>query len=302
MQNDQHGSSFVNKPVSERLGLIGALAAVTSWGANSVILKFLTGQMSVTLLNASRILIASLVFMIIFAFLRRGKGLPKLEARDWFAIALAGFIGTSVYQLLFANGIKLANASLTALISSTNPIWVGILGAFLGLGFTRWQFIGVPVTMIGVAILSYSSIVGANVQILGVVLLIASNMCWSVYTVMSRGLMQKINPLEFTCLSFALGGLPFVVYSLPAWSEFGAVPSNALFWVVISALLAQVIGFMGWFMGTQALGAARVSIFLNITPLVGVALAATFLGERITLEKVLAGLIILFGVWVANKH
>jgi drug/metabolite transporter (DMT)-like permease len=286
---------------SERLGLAGALAAVTSWGANSVILKFLTGQMSVELLNASRILVASAFFLIIFVYLRRGKGFPKLKTQDWLAIAALGCVGTSLYQLLFANGIKLSNASITALISSTNPIWVGILGAFLGLGFTRWQFIGVPVTMLGVGLLSYSSIVGASVQPLGVVLLIASNMCWSVYTVLSRGLMQKINPLEFTCLSFVLGGLPFVLFSLPAWSEASVVSSSTWLWVVLSALIAQVIGFMGWFLGTQALGAARVSVFLNITPLVGVALAAGFLGEKITLVKVLAGLIILLGVWLANK-
>ncbi len=286
---------------SERLGLAGALAAVTSWGANSVILKFLTGQMSVELLNASRIMVAGFCFLIILFFLRRGKGLPKLEARDWLAIAVVGLLGTSVYQLLFANGIKLSNASMTALISSTNPIWIGILGAFMGLGLTRWQFIGIPVTMLGVGLLSYSSIIGASVQPLGVVLLIASNMCWSVYTVMSRGLMQKINPLEFTAFSFVLGGLPFVLFSIPAWSQASAVPGNIWRWVIVSAVLAQVIGFMGWFLGTQALGAARVSVFLNITPLVGVALAASFLGEPITMIKILAGLIILFGVWLANR-
>jgi drug/metabolite transporter, DME family len=290
----------VNK--SERLGLLGALAAVTSWGANSVILKFLTGAMSVPLLNASRILVAGAVFLAIFAYMRRNRGLLKLPAKVWGWIFVAGLIGTSLYQFLFANGIKLSNASITALISSTNPIWVGLLGAIIGQRLTRWQYIGVPVTMLGVAILSYSSIVGASVEPLGVGLLIASNFCWAVYTVMSRQLMQYISPLEFTCVSFALGGLPFVVFTLPAWSEAGAVPPTAWAWVVLSALIAQVIGFIGWFTGTQALGAARVSVFLNITPLVGVALAATFLGERITLEKLLAGVVILFGVWLANRQ
>jgi drug/metabolite transporter (DMT)-like permease len=134
-----------------------------------------------------------------------------------------------------------------------------------------------------------------------VALLLASNFCWSVYTVMSRHLMQHLPPLEFTCVSFALGGLPFLLLSLPAWSEVGTVPSSAWGWVVLSALIAQVVGFIGWFLGTQALGAARVSVFLNITPLVGVGLAAAFLNEKITLEKLLAGVVILFGVWLANR-
>ncbi|MFN3265281.1 MAG: DMT family transporter [Deinococcales bacterium] len=286
----------------ERLGFFGALAAVTAWGANSVILKFLTGSMSVALLNASRILVAGVVFMAIFAFLRHGKGLPKLPSRVWILIFVAGLVGTSLYQFLFANGIKFTNASITALISSTNPIWVGLLGVLVGQRLGQNQLIGVPVTMLGVALLSYSNIVGANVAPLGVALLIASNFCWAVYTVMSRQLMKHISPLEFTCISFALGGLPFVLLSLPAWTDTSTITPNIWAWVVLSALVAQVIGFIGWFMGTQALGAARVSIFLNVTPLVGVGLAASFLGEKITLEKMLAGAIILFGVWLASRN
>lgn len=240
--------------------------------------------------------------MAIFAFLRHGKGLPKLPSRVWILIFVAGLVGTSLYQFLFANGIKFTNASITALISSTNPIWVGLLGVLVGQRLGQNQLIGVPVTMLGVALLSYSNIVGANVAPLGVALLIASNFCWAVYTVMSRQLMKHISPLEFTCISFALGGLPFVLLSLPAWTDTSTITPNIWAWVVLSALVAQVIGFIGWFMGTQALGAARVSIFLNVTPLVGVGLAASFLGEKITLEKMLAGAIILFGVWLASRN
>ncbi len=288
----------------ETTGYLGAIAAVTAWGANAVILKFLTGVMSITLLNASRIAIASAVFMLIVGVIRRHQGFPKLEARTWLSIAIIGFIGSSLYQLIFANGIRLTSASLTALTSSTNPIWVGILGAFLGQRLTRWQWIGIPITMLGVAFLSYSSILSATVQPLGIALLIASNIGWAVYTVASKPLMQHLTPLEFTAFSFALGGLPYVLLTLPSWfaPEVTQIPLSAWFWVVLSALIAQVIGFIAWFTATSALGASRTSVFLNITPLVGVALAASFQGERITLEKVLAGAVILLGVWLANRR
>jgi drug/metabolite transporter (DMT)-like permease len=292
-----------SKPSDETTGYLGAIIAVTAWGANAVILKFLTGVMSVTLLNASRIAVASAIFLLIIGVLRRNQGFPKLEFKTWLGIAAIGLIGSSLYQLLFANGIRLSSASLTALTSSTNPIWVGILGAFLGQRLTRWQWIGIPITMIGVAFLSYSSIQNATVQPLGVALLIASNIGWAVYTVGSRAFMTKLPPLEFTAFSFVLGGLPFVLLTLPSWfaPEVAQIPSSAWLWVVLSALIAQVIGFIAWFTATSTIGASRTSVFLNITPLVGVALAATFLGERITLEKVLAGAVILLGVWLANR-
>ena len=235
----------------ETTGYIGGIAAVTAWGANAVILKFLTGAMPISILNASRLLVASGFFLLILAVLRRGRGLPRLSTRVWLSIAVAGLIGTSLYQYLFATGIKLSSASLTAMVSSTNPVWIGIIGAFIGQRLSRWQLIGVPITIVGVALLSWQSIATANVAPLGVALLLLSNIAWAVYTILSRPLFRHLRPLEFTAFSLVLGALPYLLVTLPEWfkPEVTAIPANAWVWVTLSALLAQVIGFIGWFAG-----------------------------------------------------
>jgi drug/metabolite transporter (DMT)-like permease len=287
----------------ETVGYVGGVAAVTAWGANAVILKFLTGAMPIAILNASRLLIASALFLLIAGVLRRHRGLPKLPARVWLGVAIAGIVGTSLYQYLFANGINLSSASLTAMVSSTNPVWIGIIGAFLGQRLSRWQFIGIPVTMLGVALLSWQSITAANVAPLGVALLILSNIAWAVYTITSRSLFKHLSPLEFTSFSFALGALPYLLLTLPEWfkPEVAQISSLAWGWVVLSAIVAQVVGFIGWFVGTEKLGAARVSVLLNITPVVGLLLAALVLGETLTPLKFGAIAVIFVGVYLANR-
>lgn len=288
----------------ETTGYLSGIAAVTAWGANAVILKFLTGAMPVTILNASRLLLASALFLLILSVLRRSKEWPQLPARVWLGVAAAGIIGTSLYQYLFTSGIKLSSASLTSLISSTNPVWVGIIGVFLGQRLTRWQLVGIPITMLGVALLSWQGISSAHIAPLGIGLLIASNIAWAVYTTLSRTFFRYLRPLEFTVLSFVLGALPYVLWTVPEWfkPEVTQIGPQAWVWVVISTVLAQVIGFIGWFTATERLGAARVSVLLNITPIVGLVLAALVLGEAVTPLKIAAALVILLGVYLANRR
>jgi drug/metabolite transporter (DMT)-like permease len=309
---DAQPSSRDQASTLETSGYIGGLVAVSAWGANVVILKFLTGAMPIELLNASRLLIASLSFLLIVGVLRVRKGFPRVPNQVWAMVFVSGAIGTSFYQYFFASGIKLSNASIASLLSSTNPVWIGVIGAAMsaltngrqGERLNRWQLIGIPVTMLGVALLSWQGIVSANIAPLGVAFLIVSNLFWAIYTIASRPLFAHFTPLEFTAFSLFLGALPYLLFSLPTWSDpsLAQVPGSAWFWVVASALLAQVIGFTAWFSATQKLGAARVSILLNITPIVALALAALVLNERLTVLKVVAAVVIFLGVYLANRR
>lgn len=278
-------------------------SAVTAWGANAVLLKFLTGVLPLQALNGVRMAVASVVLLSITAFVRRKTTfLPKLEAREWWLIALVGFIGTSLYQTLFSGGIKLSSASFSALVSSTNPIWIGLIGVFYGVKLTRNQIIGAVIAIFGVLLLTRESL-SLGVNLLGVVLLIGSQIVWALYTLASKPLMTRLAPLEFTGFTFALGSIPYLLYSIPVFFTPQISSISTPYWLgaVLSAFLAQVLGFVGWFTGAKILGAARVSVMLNITPVVGVLLAAWVLRESLTILEGVAAFIILFGVYLANR-
>jgi drug/metabolite transporter, DME family len=294
-----------SKPTNlDTIAYFSALTAVTSWGVNVVLLKFLTGVLPLAVLNGVRITVAAVVLLFITAVVRRNTSfLPKLEPREWWIIALVGVMGTSAYQFLFSSGIRLSSASFSALVSSTSPIWVALIGIFFKVRLSPNQILGSGVAILGVVLLTFENL-NLGVNFLGVVLLLGSQIVWAIYTLASKPIMTRLEPLEFTGFTFALGSLPYLLYCLPVFftPEVNNIPAPYWIGAALSAILAQVIGFIGWFTGAKTLGAARVAVMLNITPVVGVLLAAVVLHEPLTLLEGIAALVIFFGVYLANRR
>ncbi len=288
---------------SEHIAYLSALTAVTFWGINVVLLKFLTGILPLAALNGVRLAVAAVILLFITAIVRHNTTfLPKLEPREWLIIGVVGVMGTSAYQFLFSSGIRLSSASFSALVSSTNPIWVALIGIFFKVTLSKNQMIGSGVAILGVVLLTFENL-NLGVNFLGVLLLLGSQIVWAIYTLASKPIMIRLQPLEFTGFTFALGSLPYLLYCLPVFFTPEIKNIAAPYWIgaALSAILAQVIGFIGWFTGAKTLGAARVAVMLNITPVVGVLLAALVLHEPLTLLEGVAALVIFLGVYLANR-
>ena len=65
-------------------------------------------------------------------------------------------------------------------------------------------------------------------------------------------------------------------------------------------VLASAVCFVLWSHACSVLGMVRSTVGLYLTPIVGVSFAAMFLKERLTLFSVAGGVLILWGVAVAN--
>jgi drug/metabolite transporter (DMT)-like permease len=304
-QNTSSGiTSSINRTIT--LAMLGAAGASVCWGVNGVLLKILSGQLPIPVLNTARLLSASVMLLGIVAVTRnKNNPWPKLEPRVWLQVALVGFVGTSIYQLMFATGIHLPGARMSSLTSSTNPVWVGLLSAMFGERLTRRQGFGVLLSVSGVIALSLKSFDPANhMDPIGVLLLVGSNIAWAVYTVAAKPLFKHLAALEFTAFSLALGGLPYILWN--ASSLFAPAVQNIHLqtWatVVFSAFIAQVIGFLGWFNAARVLGANRVSVFANLMPIVGVTLGVMLLSEPFGWLDVVSAVVILAGVYLTNSR
>jgi drug/metabolite transporter (DMT)-like permease len=74
-------------------------------------------------------------------------------------------------------------------------------------------------------------------------------------------------------------------------------------WIALLGLgiFGSGLAYIAYYDALQVLPASQLGVFLNIEPLVTTLLAATFLGEPITLMVLLGGAIIIFGIYLVNR-
>jgi len=74
-------------------------------------------------------------------------------------------------------------------------------------------------------------------------------------------------------------------------------------WIALLGLgiFGSGLAYIAYYDALQVLPASQLGVFLNIEPLVTTLLAATFLGEPVTLIVLLGGAIIIIGIYLVNR-
>src|SRR5438552_3327389 len=113
------------KPFSPRLG---ALTAVVLWGISFVATKAALREITPVALIFTRFALGTALLLVVVSA-RGGTVLPPREA--WPALALMGFVGIFVHQMLQAFGLTLTTAVHTGWLIGLIPIWSALLSAAL---------------------------------------------------------------------------------------------------------------------------------------------------------------------------
>ncbi len=134
------------------------LLAITIWGVNFTAVKVALRSMEPLAFNAVRFTLATVVTFVVLAWQARATGRPELTRaparRDFLVIALISFMGNSVYQVLFIQGMARTSPGNASLIMATAPIWVAILGFLLRIErINRLMFGGILLSFAGIVLL-----------------------------------------------------------------------------------------------------------------------------------------------------
>ena len=260
--------------------------------------------------------------------LRRQFARPS--GRELAYFTLLGFIGITFHQWLQSTGLVTSQASTTAWIVSTIPVFMAILGWIFLRERLRWVQAG-GIALAGLGVLLVVS--QGNLRSLGTggfgapgdLLILISAPNWAVFSILSRKGLQRY-PATWMMFYVMLSGwllttLPFLVqagvgdHGQLSWQGWGSIPTLALSglaeigqlswrgWIGVGilGLFASGLAYIAWYDALKAISAARVGVLLYIEPLVAVAVAAVVLAEPVRWAALLGGAIILFGVWLVQR-
>lgn len=240
-----------------------------------------------------RFLISGLIAVALARALGQTWHLTRMQARS---VIVFGLCQNAIYLGLNFVALQWTEASLAAIIASTMPLIVALLGWVVkGEKVSLIGMIGLGAGISGVALIMGTRLsggadpVGILLCLCGAFALAAATM--TVRSASSGGNLLMIVGLQMLVGSLALGLIsamtePFVAQFTPkAIAAF-------LYQIFVPGLAATVL----WFALVGKIGAVKASAFHFLNPFFGVIIAALLLGEQIQLTDIIGVVIAAAGI------
>lgn len=285
--------------------ILGVTFAVVAWGASFIATK-------VALRDVSPVTIVWLRFAIGVAILgaavRLRRQFSLLSRLDLGYFAVLGFIGITFHQWLQSTGLKTAQATTTAWIVATTPIFIALLG-WLALKerLRGMQMLGILLASVGVLLVvtrgDLSSLSSGSIGTPGDFLVLLSAPNWAVFSILSRrGLRQFPAALMmFYVMGFGWLFTTLLLFAGPGLSQVANLSLAGWLGVGFLGVFCSGLAYIFWYDALQALPVAQAGAFVYLEPFVTLVIAALLLGEAITLISLLGGGVILLGVWMVQR-
>ena len=125
---------------------------------------------------------------------------------------------------------------------------------------------------------------------------VLSGILYSIYLLVSKNVLSEVDVLSFMTISLLASSvyLGILCYSLD--QPFTGFSNTGWFVLVLQAVICQLCAWLSISYATQHMRATRVSLSLLSQAVITSILAWLFLEEKITLQMIIGGIILLFGI------
>jgi len=280
---------------------LGLLLTALIWGLNFPVVKAALREIGPLAFNALRFPCAALAVWLLL----RMQGRRLMPARkDWLPVLGLAVFGHVTFQIGFIYGLAWTLTGNAALLLSTSPVWVLLLG--LAVGRERFNpriLTGVIATLAGTAVL----ITGGTGEVGGArwgdLMVLGAAVSWSIYTVYGRRMTKRRGVLEMTAWTLWAAMPVLVLMGLPELlgMDWAAVSLEAWLGVAYAGVFAIAVGYLLWYRGVRVIGQSRTSVYQNLVPVIALAAAWLWLGETPNPQQLIGAAVILSGVVVARR-
>ena len=285
--------------------ILKLIIAVILWGGSFIATKIALRDVSPLTLVWLRFAMG-VVFLGAAARIRRQLTLPGIKDLPY--LALLGFIGITFHQWLQSTGLITSQASTTAWIVASIPVFTALIGwLVLHEKLSSMQILGIVLAGLGVLLVvtggNFSKIFQGTIGKPGDFLILISAPNWAVFSVLSRRIL-KIRPAAWTMFYVMLFGWLFNGVLLafgPGLSQIGALTVQGWAAVIFLGVLCSGLAYVFFYDALEVLPASEAGVFIYLEPLVAMIISALVLGELIGPAALIGGATILFGVWLVQK-
>ncbi len=250
-----------------------------------------------------RFILASAVFLAIIIIKR---SFFRFEKNKWPLLLLLSILIYPINQIFFLVGISYTLPTHAALLYASTPVWIYWLSILRKEEQpSKRKSAGIAIALIGVIAFFVEKGIGLKWEYLfGDFLIIIAVWAWAAYSVLGRPLVKEKGAFIVTASSSIIGSLIFMPLGFYFAAEFDYSKVSFVGWsgVAYTAVLTSVIAYTLWYWAIKQFSPSRVAVFMNLQPVIAAILAFFILSERLSGGSILSGLIILLGVFIAQKN
>lgn len=284
----------------------GALWAIIFWGISFIATKVALREVHPFMLLTLRYAIGSLLLLFV-QYQRDQTFLKQFSSRDWVHIFLLAIVGVSGLGLLQAYGLIYTSAINTGWIIAINPILITVAAhIFLGEAITDRKIVGILLGFFGIFLIITKGVFSLSLlrsgSTLGDLLVFASAIAWTTFTVGGKGFLSRFNSLSSITAIMMSGFLILLPLSLLKGGWGNLIHLSPLTWmgVLFLGIFCSGLGYLFWYSALERRDSGAVAMYLYLEPLVTLIGAALFLGEPIYCVTLVGGAMTLGGVYLAT--
>ena len=291
--------------------IFGILAVSTG----SIFVRFAQVHAPSIVIAAYRLGLATL-FLAPIALVRYRSDIVSIRGRDrWFAIGSGVFL--ALHFATWISSLEFTTVVSSVVLVSTAPLWVALLSPItIKEPLTRVILIGMGLAFIGVVVIGISDVClidGGKLicpsfnefirgrAFIGDLLALVGAWMAAGYLLIGRQLRGSVGLVPYIFVVYGIAAIVLIIFMLGSGQPATGYPPQTYLWLILLALIPQIMGHSSFNWALGYLSAAFVSITLLGEPIGSAVLAYFLLDETPTLLKVIGAILILAGIYIASR-
>lgn len=296
-------------------GLIYHLVAflvVAIWGSTFISTKLLLlSDLTPAQIFTLRFIIAY-ILLLGYSYARKRLRLFAGSWHDELLMLLLGISGGTLYFLAENTAMNYTTTTNTSLIVSLSPLVATALITifYRSQRLSRLQTLGTLMAALGVTVVVLNGHFVLHLSPLGDSLAFLAALCWGFYSLMMIPAGERYDTLFVTRKVFFYGLLAMIPYYICRPEEAGIFISpstfhpspSTVFNLLFLGCIASMGCFLAWNWTMKKLGAVVATNYIYFNPVTTIIFAWLILSEQITVYFLIGTLLILVGMYLADRR
>ena len=290
-------------PRNRLLVILAFFAIYVIWGTTYLLNKIVVKEVSPLLLASIRFLSAGAIIVAIAYFMKLNL---RVSAKQLGNCVIAGFLFLGFGNGVFVWALKYIDSGFAALEAAAQPLFVILLMRLLhGVAIQQKSLFGVALGLIGMYLLvSQEEFTVNNQSSIGIIMVLFCILSWSYASIFVSKADLPSSFFVSTAYQMISAGIILFVASYflnETWLSPIEWSTTARWAMILLVVFGSIVAFTAFNYLLKVVSTEKVSTSTYVNPVIALILGWYILDEHISLQSIIAAVILLTGVYFINS-